>query len=128
MRNFEEFTGRSTPASSKTMRIAIQRRGTMSFNKATFEALGKPDAIILLFDKETRAVGIKATSQDTKHAYPVRKQPNSNSFLVAAQAFCKYYDIDTEATRAYYPQLEDGMIVFELDKGAEIPTRRRTEQ
>jgi hypothetical protein len=125
-RNFEEFKGRAIPASSRMMRVAIQRRGTMSFNHATFEALGKPEALTLYYDEDTKAVAFKAASKKVRHAYPVRKQPHSNSYLIAAQAFCTYYNIDISASRAFTPNMEDGMLVFELDKGTVVSPRVRS--
>jgi hypothetical protein len=123
MRNFEEFKGRAIPASSKMMRVAIQRRGTMSFNQATFESLGKPEAITLHYDRDAKAIGFKPASKKIRHAYPVRKQPHSNSFIISAQSFCAYYEIDTNPPRAFTPTLEDGMLVFELNKGVVVSSR-----
>ena len=125
MRQFEEFTGRSTPSSSKMLRVALQKRGTMSLNRAAFKALGEPSHVILFFDKESRAIGIKPADGSVRHAYPVRKQEQAASYLFAAQAFCKHYDLLTGVTTAFEPTLEDGMLVFEFDKGVEIASRTR---
>ncbi len=123
MRKFEEFTGRATPASSKLMRVALQKRGTISLNRAAYLALGEPEAIAMLYDHESRAVGMKPISKDIRHAYPIRKQPNSKSYLIGAQAFCKYYDIQTGSNRAFAPLIEDGVLVFELDGGVDVAPR-----
>ena len=97
-------------------------------NEAAFKLLGEPEAVLLMFDKESNAVGLQSTAIDTKHAYPVRKQPNSKSFMVAATSFCNHYEIDVSSTKAFTPQVEDGILVFELDKGTDIPTRQRTKK
>ena len=126
MRKFETFTKRSTPASRMIPRVALQTRGNMSMNEAAYKALGEPAAVLLMFDRETKAVGLQPTAIETKHAYPIRKQPNSKSFMVGAVSFCNHYEIDVSHTRAFTPQIEDGILVFELDKGIDLPLRQRT--
>lgn len=126
MRKFEEFTLRANPALRKTPRVAIQTRGNMSLNYTAFMALGEPEAIVFFYDKESKVVGLKPVPVETRHAYPVRRQQGSKSFLVGAQSFCKYYGIDVSQTRVFVPQLEDGMLVFELDTGIALPTRKRS--
>jgi hypothetical protein len=126
VRKFEQFTGRATPASRKALRVAIQTRGNMSLNQAAYTALGEPKAVLLLFDSESRAVGLQPTSEATRHAFPVRRQPNSKSYIIGAASFCKHYEIPVEATRAFEPVLEDGILVFEIDKGIQIPARQRS--
>lgn len=125
MRNFEQFTGRAIPATRKTFRVAIQTRGNMSLNQAAFSALGEPAAVLLLYDKEAKVVGLKPVSADTRHAFPIRRQPNSKSYVIGAASFCAHYDIPVGATTAFIPTLEDGILVFELDKGIQLPSRRR---
>lgn len=125
MRKFETFTGRATPASRKVPRIAIQKKGNMSLNKAAFEALKSPDAVFLMFDKESKAVGIKPANPEERYTYPVRKQKGSESYMIGARAFCAHYEIETSHTTAFAPELEDGILVFELNKGVAIPIRKR---
>jgi hypothetical protein len=125
MEGFEKFTGRAVPASRKIPRIAIQTRGNMSLNKAAYEALGSPPAVFLLFNKTTRAVGLQPTKLEEAHSYPVRKQPGSESYMIGARAFCQFYELDVSSTRAFAPKLQDGILVFEFDKGDVIAPRKR---
>ena len=123
-RKFEEFTFRSIPASRKQPRVAIQTRGNMSLNEAAFEALGKPEKVILLFDKDTNAVGLKATEEKVRYAFPIRRQSGSKSYLIGSASFCQHYGIDTSITKAFEPVLEEGILVFEIDEGAPVITSR----
>lgn len=125
MRDFEEFTARATPSSSKMMRVAIQRRGNLSLNRAAYQALGEPEQVVLLFERRTQTVGLKPAAKDVRHAYPVRRQANSDSYLIAGQGFCGWYDIPVDQTVAFEPAVEDGVLVFELDKGIPQATRSR---
>lgn len=121
---FEEFTLRNTPASSKVMRVSLHKKGNFALNKAAYDALGEPKAVILLFDKDNKAVGLKAVDPDTvRHAYSVRGQNNSKSYLIGAIAFCQHYDIDATQSKVFEPELVDGVLVLELDKAMGIPQR-----
>ena len=116
MRKFEEFT-RPAP------RVAINTSGHISFNSTAFQGLGNPKAVILLFDKASQAVGLKPRSDKVRHAYPVRRPYNSESYIIRAKAFLKYYDIDASRTLAFKPQVEDGVLIFELSKGVSVMRR-----
>ncbi len=98
MPNFETFTRRAAPVASTPL-VTIQKRGTFSLNRAAYELLGSPEAVELLYDRDERVMGIRAVDPDTRHAYPMRKQPSSYSYLFAGQAFAKYYGIPIGETR-----------------------------
>src|SRR5689334_24662907 len=80
-REFEVFTGRFKPASSKTMRVTLNTRGVFSLNSATYTALGEPRFVELLYDKTNRVIGLRPTEETTKHAYPVRRSEEHTSEL-----------------------------------------------
>lgn len=121
--NFEEFTLRNTPISNKVMRVSLHKKGNFSLNKAAYEALGSPQAVTLLFDREKKVVGFKPVEPEVRHAYRVRSQNNSQSYLIGAISFCKYYDIDASKTRMFEPELSDGLLVLELDKAINVAQR-----
>jgi hypothetical protein len=121
--NFEEFTLRNSPASSKVMRVSLHQKGRFSMNEAAFDALGKPEAIALLYDKGRKAIGFKAVEPELRHAYTVRKQKKSKSYLVGSIAFCQHYGIDASKTRAFEPVLDNGILVLELDKAIDVAPR-----
>jgi hypothetical protein len=123
--NFEEFTQRNTPASSKQMRVSLHRKGNFSLSQAAYEALGKPKSVVLLYDREKRAIGFKPVQGEVRHAYTVRGQKNTKSYLVGAIAFCQHYDIDTSKTRTFEPQMADKVLVIELAKAIDIAPRVR---
>ncbi len=122
---FEEFTQRNTPASSKLMRVSLHRKGNFSLSQAAYEALGKPKSVILLYDRQKRAIGFKPAQGEVRHAYAVRTQKNSKSYLVGAIAFCQHYDVDASKTRTFEPQLVGGILVIELNKAIDVAPRTR---
>lgn len=48
LRDFVEFEGRWRSYASNTPRIGVQRRGSMSLNRAAFKALGEPTHVVFL--------------------------------------------------------------------------------
>jgi hypothetical protein len=124
---FEEFTGRHQRADTNIPRVAIQFRGTMSMNKGAYQALGGPEKIVFLFDRNARAIGLKAAPPNTPYAAPVRKQGESDSYIVSALSFLNSYHISHEELTVFENvPLVDGVLVLELDKGrVQRSTRRR---
>ena len=115
-RQFEVFTGRFKPVSSKVMRVTLNKRGAFSLNHATYDALGQPSYVEMLYDRADRVIGLRPVPEATKHAYPVRKQGNAKSYLVGATAFCRNYELDTVdgVIEFFEPKIEDGILILEL--------------
>jgi hypothetical protein len=126
--NFEEFTGRWQATTANVPRAAIQTRGTMSLNKAAFQALGSPRAVTLLYDQGARVIGLRTASPDVRHAYPLRKQPNSDSYVLSAVSFLAHYGIPHDTYTAFEDlSMEGDVLVIPLEKGRQgtAPPRRR---
>ncbi len=124
---FEVFTRRSTPI-IKDHYVAIHKRGTISLNRSAVEALGQPEAIQLLFNREKRIIAFRPVEPKTEGAYPLRRQQQSNSWLVAGQAFLNFYDIDHGITRRYIGELRDKMLRIDLTQGGTEATNSRNEE
>ena len=145
---FELFERKSRPTSTVPT-IGVQTRGTMSINAAAFDLLvstaggkrstkqqpqitskrsGKQtakaadgaDALVeFMFDKKEQMVGIRLAPPNSLNSYPVRKQPQAESYLVTAKAFLTYYGIPTDKMRRYTARLIDGTVLaFSLKEDA----------
>jgi hypothetical protein len=126
MRDFETFTRRMIPLVKKPF-VTIQRRGTMSFNKAAHVALGSPRAVELLYDKEHEVMGIRPVDPTVDHAYPMRAQANKDEgpYIVSGAAFTKYYGIKTEVARRFNAEMEDGVLIIDLRSEGQVVTSNR---
>ncbi len=124
---FEVFTRRSTPI-VKDHYVSIHKRGTISLNRSAVEAMGQPETVQLLFNREKRIIAFRGVEPKTEGAYPLRRQQQSNSWLVAGQAFLKFYDIDHSITRRYTGELRDDMLRIDLSHGGtEVTSNRNNE-
>lgn len=111
---FEVFDKRASGV-SKHPYVTVQRKGPFSFNQAAFELMGSPEAVELLYDRDTERVGFRPVAPDRPQAFPVRAQgANSVTHVVAGQSFARYYELDTSVARRYAPTMEDGVLVLDL--------------
>jgi hypothetical protein len=125
MANFETFTKRLVPLGKRPF-VTIQKRGTISLNKAAYVALGEPDTVELLFDADERLVGLRSIEYLADHAYPVRGVGNDpTSYLVAGTAFTKYYGIDTTASRRWPAELIGDVLSIDLKTPGTVVTSNR---
>lgn len=123
---FEVFTRRMTPSSSAPL-VTIQKRGTISLNKASFDALGAPATVELLYDRAARIVGLRPAQPDSGHAYPLRPAAGvgHGPYIVSAIAFTKFYKITTDRSLRWPAYLVDGVLCVELDSTATPVTSNR---
>ncbi|MFF0575262.1 hypothetical protein [Streptosporangium saharense] len=122
MPNFETFTRRMVPL-AKQPSVTIQKRGTMSLNAAAYAALGEPEAVELLYDRDERIVGFRAAPRGAEHAYPLRAQ--TGTYIVSGTAFTKYYRIDTTISRRWVGYLDEDVLCVDLGQpGTEVTSNR----
>lgn len=115
MEGFEEFDQYHS-RSVKTLLITIQRRGNFSLNRAAYKALGEPVAVKLLFNRSKRQIGFRKAEPNDSRCIPLRRQHQSESFLVAGLTFCKEFDIDTDTARRYMGKMQDEVLIVDLNE------------
>jgi hypothetical protein len=96
--------------------LSIQRKGIFALNHAAFAALGEPNAVELLFDREVKIIGLRPGNPASPIAYPVRPNAKGTSHLVSGTSFCKHYDIDTSTSRRWTARIEDGILYVDLNE------------
>ena len=108
--------------------VTIQKRGALSMNRSAFVALGSPDAVELLYDRQARLIGLRPVCPTADHAYQVRRSTRAESgpWIISAMAFMHYYDIDIAKTRRWCAQLDHDVLCVDLNQEPTIveSTRR----
>jgi len=123
---FETFKRQRLTPSSEPL-ITIQRKGIFSLNRAAYDALGTPDAVELLYDRESRLIGIRKVAKSVGHAYTVRAFGKSGmSWLVTGTAFLNYYDIPVLEPVRRHARVEDEMLVIDLNDPGVVATPSRS--
>jgi hypothetical protein len=112
---FETFSRRMVSLQADPF-VTVQRRGSMSLNQSALAALGTPDAVELLYDRDASIIGLRAVDPRSDTAYQVRRASRSTTgpWVISAMAFTKYYGIDTSATRRWPAYLDDNVLCVEL--------------
>lgn len=130
---FQRFT-RKTAALTRDPVVGIQKRGTFSMNASAVQILratrdlGIDEEVVVefLYDPESQTVGLQI-AEDPLEGYEVRKQPNSESYLVSGRSFTQYYKLDTSVARRYRAAERNNMLVIDLKRplGQSSPGRPR---
>jgi hypothetical protein len=97
--------------------ITIQKKGIFSLNRAAYDALGSPDTVELLYDREHRFIGIRKVNKSVEHSYKVRAFGKSGmSWLVSGTAFTKYYEIAVPEPVRRVARVEKDTLVIDLNE------------
>jgi hypothetical protein len=127
LEGFQVFTGRRIRAGSLTPRAAIQRRGNLSLNRASFLALGQPKAVIYAYNPDAREIAIKGASNTLPYAMPVRQQANAKSYLMSAGSFLNSIGLEIDHGVLAFDSVEvrDGVLILPIDSARQVATRPR---
>lgn len=124
---FETFYRQRAPLSVDPM-LTIQRRGNFSINAAAHTALGEPEAVEFLYDRDEKRMGIRKVQPLSESAYAVRPNGKS-SWIIAGMAFTQYYGIPSDVARRWIGRLEGDILVFDLnEEGKEVVSNRRLKE
>jgi hypothetical protein len=85
-------------------------------SRLTFEKLGEPVAVTLLFDQANGRIGIKPSSPSMRNAYPVAKQGRHGGRLIRAYRLMQEFGVSLPDTiRFQEPEIDnDGILVLDL--------------
>ena len=113
---WQVFDKRAATASKNPL-VTIQRGGHFSLNKAAYQAMGEPETVELLFDREEGLIGFRPVDATNPRGFPVRPQGKNSptTFMVAGQAFAKHYEIDASTARRYGVEMKDGILILDLN-------------
>jgi hypothetical protein len=110
--DFTVFQGRRQSVKNKLPRVAAQVRGSLSLNQAAYDGLGAPPAVEFLYNARDGAIALRGAALEVTHAAPIRKQANSQSYLVMAKSFLDDIGLDY-ATSAGVTVFDDVQILAE---------------
>lgn len=118
MPNFEKFR-RYKVTEAPTPMVAFHIRGLFALNELAYDALKRPEAIELFYDRDERVVGFKASTRDSPDSYAVRHH-TKHSYQVEGRSFIKYYGIPEEAAgRRYAAKMVDDILAVDLKQQLE---------
>src|SRR3982751_2182367 len=102
--DFEVFTAPGKPPRTE-LAATLQTKGPISLNQATYEALGSPQAVELLYSRSKNVIGVRPTEANSPYAITVRAQKGGGTtWLIAAQAFRGKYGLAYPTARRFSPR------------------------
>lgn len=104
--------------------VTMNPKGVIAMSRTTYETFGSPEAVLLLFDRTNRRIGLKPTRRAMRNAYPVLISGRCGAKKVHAFRLIRQYSIDLPAT-VKFPEAEiddDGVLRLDL-RTAQIPQR-----
>jgi hypothetical protein len=95
--------------------VSITRTGQITVNSLAIDLFkDAPDSVLLLYNKKTDQVAIRASSIDDAKAFKVR-YIKSGQGIISAKPFLEAYDIPFVEIRSFNPeQVDDATILVNL--------------
>ena len=121
---FEKFE-KSKAVLGRRPNVTIQARGIISINQSAYERMGRPSFVDLMYDVDTKRVGIVGTDDEQEgHRVRVADQKGASA-IVSGTAFTNYYDIPNKKTLRWEPEFEGRMLIIDLKVPGKAPGKRR---
>ena len=109
------------------VRITLNSRGVLLFNKRAWEAVGRPAAAELMFDEDENVIGLRPRDIRFQNAFPVKTSNGARHRkyeyrILHTASFCKHFDIRPKSTILFtQPDMEnDGTILLDLKTAVNV--------
>ena len=101
------------------IRVTINKIGTIYLNASAFKALGHPEAVLLMYDRRRKTIGITGAPSNHKQAILMKRKSGdqSNGRCIYARTFCKDFGLQPAGTFVF-PEAtinKDGILLLDLN-------------
>jgi len=103
-----------------TPMVTLRTEPRFSLNESAYDALGRPEGIVFLYDKNVRAIGFRAVLPDTggvTGAYRIKQSKRSKYrwYTVYARQFIRFLGLRVEKAHTFKATMEGGDLAIWLD-------------
>lgn len=97
-------------------------RGVIYLNLKAWDALGRPRAVEMMFDKGRAVIGLRPADPLLPAAFPVKDKKGTSSKVISASAFCTHFLIRMMRTALFrHVEVdEEGVMSLHLDAIAAV--------
>jgi hypothetical protein len=99
-RDFEQFQGGPTKASSAALHVTIHRTGRIFFNAFTHRKMGSPQSVYLYFSREKDIIILEPSNPRLPKSFPVMPHL-AGGVRVHAAPFCHHFGIRIDTTEKF---------------------------
>lgn len=126
-RKWAEFKSSPAPRSGREMYVSLNPNGVLVLNRKTFETLGEPEAVVMMYDIDNAAIGLKPCTLLMPNAFVIAPRGKSGTRVIWARSFMKAHRIYVSGTyRFLRPVMEYGVLVLDLTLIARTTQSPRT--
>jgi hypothetical protein len=122
---FEVFRGKGSITADEP-KLTIQTKGILGLNAASYELLGRPQEVELLYNASRQMMALRPARPGQPHTYKVRPTTGPSvrgSYTVAARAFLKTYGVTYRTSIRYSPTKVGDLLVVDLTEAGSSATR-----
>lgn len=113
--DFETYKRQNRRSLSGLM-ITFAPNGVIRFSSAALEALGNPQRVVLLYDKEHKIIGVRNPERtEERDSFQVHRML-LGALYISAKAFVTYYDLDYGRTRRLPAFMQAGILCAPLSE------------
>ncbi len=125
-RDLEKFCGGPNKPAQLRMRVTLNKSNVLSFNKRTYDELGRPPAVCLYFSRARDLIAVEPVSSiNLPAAFPVLDKGFSG-YRVNAAPFCRHFGIRLDtSTRFIEPGINRGKLELKLAETVSVAQVRR---
>lgn len=87
-RKFEKYKGGRFSRDAAEVRVTINRFGTIYMNNKSYEALGRPKAVALYYNREDDQIALRPAYERFIEHFPVMKK--QMGWSIHAAGFCRH--------------------------------------
>ena len=122
VREWKIFKGEPTPRRRDRLRVTINPRGVILVNRKAFEVMGRPEAVLLMYDERHQAIGLQPASAGEQYAFPLKSKDKVTHRTIYAWPFCKFFKLKPPKTVSFTsPELDhNGVLMLHLNHATEV--------
>ena len=124
-RDWEEYGQgpRTTPADK--VYASLSWRGDIVINSKAHSELERPTHVVLLFERRTGTIGLRAAAPDAANAFRVRHNGRGTGRLIHCSRFLNEKGVKVERTVSFpTARIEHGVLILELKDRVPAIVRR----
>ena len=110
------------------MRVTLTKVNVLTFNKNTYEKLGRPPAVYLYYSRKRELIAVEPVSSERlPEAFPVLTK--STGYRINAAPLCRHFGIALKTSvRFINPEMRNGKLELKLTETVSVaqPRKRRT--
>lgn len=98
------------------MYVTMNPKGKIALSRTTFERIGAPEAVLIMYDMMNARLALRPVSKDTQHAYPVRVYGACGGKIIRAYRLLTEFGIQPNETIEFQqPKIDpDGQLILDL--------------